>query len=126
MALLALGVLAATAEAAYLAYNDPRPFRLGVAATLLVVTLVLYGVRASSSPARLSIRSGQLEVVRGDRHEIFDLTSRYARMEVVGTPGKRGWKVLFGRFGRDPFVVDASMVDPKKFTEALQRHRPRS
>lgn len=122
--LLGLVTLVATGGASYLAYVDPRPFTLSVAATLLAVTLVLYGVRAGSTPARLSIRAGQLEVRRGERREVFDLTSHYARVEVVGTPGRRGWKVLFGRFGRDPFVVDGSMVDPAAFTAALQQHRP--
>lgn len=123
--LLVLVALVATAGAAYVAYDDPGPLTLGAAGTLLVVTLVLYAVRAGSSPARLAIHNGQLEVRRGGQREVFDLTSRYARIEVVGTPGRRGWKVLFGRFGRDPFVVDASMVDPQRFTAALGQHRQR-
>lgn len=123
-----VGVLAmlsvlATAGAAYVAYTDPRPTTLGVAALLLVVSLVLYGVRASSLPTRLAIRAGQLEVTRGSSREVFDLTSRYTRVEVVGAPGHRRWKVLFGRFGRDPFVVDGAMVDPKRFMAALERYR---
>lgn len=120
---LAMLAMLATAGAAYVAYDDPRPVTLGLAAILLVVSLALYAVRASSLPTRMSIRSGQLEVARGPAREVFDLTSRYTRVEVVGTPGRRGWKVLFGRFGRDPFVVDASMVDPRLFTAALERYR---
>ncbi len=88
------------------------------------MTLVLYAVRAGSSPTRLTIHAGQLEVVRGSKREIFDLTSRYTRVEVVGRPGRRGWKVLLGRFGRDPLVIDSSVVDPRAFTEALERFRP--
>ena len=123
--LLTFLMLAATGTAAYLAYSDPQSFTLGIAGLLLLVSLVLYGIRASSTPARLAIRAGQLEVVRGTQREVFDLTSRYTRIEVVGRPGRRGWKVLFGRFGRSPLVVDSSMVDPKAFTEALERLRPR-
>ena len=93
------------------------------AGTLLAVTLVLYAVRAGSTPTLVAIRSGQLEVTRGKTHEVFDLTSRFTRIEVVGKPGGRGWKVLFGRFGRDPLVINSSIVDPEKFTAELERYR---
>jgi len=121
--LLLLVALIVTAGAAYLAYDDPRPVTLGAAGTLLAVTLVLYAVRAGSTPTLVAIRSGQLEVTRGKTHEVFDLTSRFTRIEVVGKPGGRGWKVLFGRFGRDPLVINSSIVDPQKFTAELERYR---
>jgi hypothetical protein len=121
--LLLLVALIVTAGAAYLAYDDPRPLTLGAAGTLLAVTLVLYAVRAGSTPTLVAIRSGQLEVTRGKTHEVFDLTSRFTRIEVVGKPGGRGWKVLFGRFGRDPLVINSSIVDPEKFTAELERYR---
>jgi hypothetical protein len=120
-----LAAAVASALACWAAYAEPRTITIGVAAVLVVATLVLYGVRASSSPPHLAIRSGQLEVVRGNRREVFDLTSRFTRMEVIGRPGRRGWKVLMARFGRDPLVIDSSMVDPLAFTAALERHRPR-
>ncbi|CAN5189161.1 hypothetical protein BH09ACT12_BH09ACT12_01670 [soil metagenome] len=123
---LLLVSLVATCGAAYFAYDDPRPLTLGSAGTLLAVTLVLYAVRAGSSPTHIAIRSGQLEVVRGKVHETFDLTSRFTRIEIVGKPGRHGWKVLLGRFGKDPLVIDSSLVDPKRFTAELQRYRPRS
>ncbi|WP_139977403.1 hypothetical protein [Nocardioides litoris] len=122
---LVLLSLLATAYAGWRAYDDPTTLTLGVAGTLLVLTLVLYAVRVSASPTRLAIHSGQLEVVRGSSREVFDLTSRFTRFEVVGQPGRRGWKVLLARFGRDPLVIDSSMVDPAGFTAALERHRPR-
>ena len=106
LGLLLLASLAATVGAGYIAYDEPRTFSVGIACTLLFVTLVLYAVRAGSSPTHLAIRGGQLEVVRGSKREIFDLTSRYTRVQVVGRPGRRGWKVLLGRFGRDPLVID--------------------
>lgn len=123
-ALLLLG-LVATSATAYLAYDDPRPLTLGGAGTLLVVTLALYGVRASSSPTQLAIRSGQLEVTRGKSVERFDLTSRFTRIEVVGRPGRPGWKVLLGRFGKSPLVITSSVVDAKSFTAELARYQPR-
>ncbi|MGA8847117.1 MAG: hypothetical protein WB471_10935 [Nocardioides sp.] len=114
-----------TCVAAYLAYEDPRPLTLGSAGLLLTVTLVLYAVRAGSSPTHLAIRSGQLEVTRGKSLERFDLTSRYTRIEVVGKPGRPGWKVLLGRFGREPLVITSSVVDAKAFAVELERYRPR-
>jgi hypothetical protein len=125
LAWLLLGSFVAAAVAVYVAYREPRTISVGVAGTLVVLTLALYGLRATATPARLAIRGGQLEVVRGSTREVFDLTSRFTRMEVVGRPGRRGWKVLMARFGRDPLVIDSSMVDPSAFTAALERHRPR-
>ena len=124
LGLVLLVLLPVTAGAGYLAYDDPTTLSLGLAGTLLVVTLAVYGVRAGSTPTLLAIRSGQLEVVRGASREVFDLTSRFTRIEVVGRPGRPGWKVLLARFGRDPLVIDSSVVDPAEFTAALERHRP--
>lgn len=126
LGLLLLLLLPATAVAAYLAYDDPRTVTIGVAGCLLAVTLVVYAVRAGAAPAHLAIHSGQLEVVRGNTREVFDLTSRFTRMEVIGSPGRPGWRVLMARFGREPLVIDSSMVDPAAFTAALERHRRRT
>ncbi|WP_323791492.1 hypothetical protein, partial [Nocardioides sp.] len=120
-----LVLLAATVGAAFLAYADARPLTLGAAGTLLALTLVVYAIRAGSAPTYLAIRSGQLEVVRGKTMEKFDLTSRFTRIEVVGTPGRPGWKVLLGRFGRDPLVISGSIVDPKRFMAEMERYRPK-
>ncbi len=124
--MLLLVSLAVTAGAAYYAFDDPRPLTLGVAGTMLVVTLVLYGVRAASAVTYVAIRSGQLVVTRGKSIERFDLMSQFTRMEVQGRPGRPGWKVLFARIGRDPFVINSSLVDPKDFTAELERYRPTS
>lgn len=122
--LLMLISFAATCAAAYVAYNDQRTLTLGGAGTLLVLTLVLYGVLATSMPTQIAIRSGQLVVTRGKVIEKFDLTSRFTRIEVVGKPGRPGWKVLLGRFGRDPFVINSSVIDAKAFCAELERYRP--
>lgn len=125
LGVLLLAAIAATCVAGYLAYDDPRTLTLGAAGTLLVVTLALYAVRAGSSTTRLAIRSGQLVVTHGKNVETFDLTSRFTRIEVVGKPGRPGWKVLLGRFGKEPLVISSSVVDPKKFTAELARYQPR-
>lgn len=126
MAVLLLLLLVASGLAGYAAYTDPRTLTLGLAGTLVVTTLAVYAIRAGTVPTVVSIRSGQLEVVRGRDRQIWDLTSRYTRIEEVGTPGRRGWKVLLGRFGRDPFVIDSSAVDPRTFSAELGRLRPPS
>ncbi|WP_370246470.1 hypothetical protein [Nocardioides sp.] len=124
LGVLLLASAVATVFAAIAAYDHRTTLAVGTCGTLLGVTLALYGIRAGSSPARLRIHGGQLEVVRGAERDVFDLTSRYTRIQIVGEPGRRGWKVRFARFGRDPLVIDASMVDPHAFLAELNRHRP--
>jgi len=124
LGVLLLALLAATVAAGLWAYDERTTLSYGIAGTLLVATLVVYGVRASSSPAHLRIHAGQLEVVRGRERDVFDLSSRFTHIEESGTPGHRGWKVVCGRFGRSPVVIDRSMVDPHQFSAALARHRP--
>ena len=116
-------LLVATVFAGAWAYEERTTLALGIAGTLLVATLAVYGIRASAVPAKLRIHAGQLEVVRGRERDVFDLSSRFTRIEEVGTPGRPGWKVRLGRFGRDPLVIDRSMVNPQTFSEALARHR---
>ncbi len=94
--LLLIVCLVATGGAGYVAYDEPRTFSVGIAGTLLFVTLVLYAVRAGSSPTRLTIHAGQLEVVRGSKREIFDLTSRYTRWRWWDAPGGAAGKSCWG------------------------------
>lgn len=123
---LLLVLLGATAFSVYRAFGDPTTLTVGMAGTLGLLTLAVYAVRAGSTPTRLAIRSGQLEILHGSRRELYDLSSGYTPVEIVGTPGHRSWKVLIGRIDREPVVIDASMVDPASFTEAVLRHRPAS
>ena len=55
---------------------------------------------------------------------VFDLASVYTPVEVHGTPGRHGWKVVFLRRGMTPFVVDRTMVDPDDFMRVLSFFRP--
>ncbi|WP_181407607.1 hypothetical protein [Nocardioides sambongensis] len=43
---------------------------------------------------------------------------------MIGRPGDSGWQVRFRRRGLDPYVVDASMVDPHAFVRQLREWRP--
>lgn len=122
--LLLLTAAAGAAVAAYAVYRDPTTLTIGLAATLGVLVLVLWGVRAGNSTARLSVRAGQLVVVRGGDRFVFELAGGFTPIEVVGRPGDRNWKVLFLRRNMDPFVVDSSMVDPHEFMDKLRRYPP--
>ena len=107
-----------------LAVQDPTTLTVGLAATLLVLTLALWAIRAASPATHFAVRSGQLEVMQGGGRFVLELHGGYTPIEVMGKPGDRSWKVLFVRRNMDPFVVDASMVDPHAFMEMLRRYRP--
>lgn len=124
MGAVVLLVLVATALAAYVAYDDPNTFTIGAAATTGVLLLVVWAIRTGTPITYMTVKGGQLEVKQGGLHLKFDLTSHYAPIQVQGTPGRRGWRVLFGRGTMRPFVVDSSMVDPRTFTEVLESYRP--
>lgn len=122
--LSSLGVTALLAREAYVGRADLVAADLvpvGIAAAL---TLVLWAVRSTTSVARLSVEDGQLTITRNGETWRCDLTGRATPVEVVGRPGRRGWKVVFARRGRPPYVVDASMVDPVHFTRVLAHYRP--
>ena len=111
--------------AALVAFDDPTTLTVGVAGTMLVLTLALWAIRAASPVARLWVRGGQLTVVRGGTRLVFDLSGTgFTPIRVLGSPGDRSWKVVFLRRDLDPFVIDASMVDPHEFMDVLRRYRP--
>ena len=121
---LLLLALAATGIAGYVAYQDPTETALGVAGVLALLSAVIWAVRAGSSPTRMSLQQGRLEIHSAAGRHVFDLANPHTSIEVRGRPGSRGWKVLFHRRAMAPFVVDSSMVDPDAFTEVLLHHRP--
>ncbi len=117
-------VLLATAGAGYLAYDRPGPVSTGITATLGVLLLVTWAVRAGTPLTLMTVKGGQLEVRQGGLHLKFDLSSHYTPIEAQGAPGQRDWRVLFGRGSMPPFVVDASIVDAHEFMALLRRYRP--
>jgi hypothetical protein len=122
--LLLLAAVAATAYAGYLAYDAQTPEAIGVAGGLGLLSLVLWAIRAGTSVSTLSVTNGQLEIRNASGRFVFDLASPYMPIEVVGTPGKRKWKVLFIRRSMEPFTIDSSMVDPVEFMAVLREYRP--
>ncbi len=124
LALALLLMLVATGVATWMARRDPDPESITLAVTLGVLTLVTWAVRAGSAQTTLAVRGGQLHVSTGGRRTTFDLSSAYTPIEVIGRPGRRGWKVVFGRGTMRPFTVDAGLVDPHRFMAVLRTYRP--
>lgn len=120
---LLLGVVVGLVLAGLVALDDPTTLTLGVAGTMLVLTLALWGIRAASPVTRLAVRGGQLQVTQGGTRLVFDLSgSVLTPIQVQGSPGDRSWKVLILRKGLDPFVIDSSMVDPHEFMDLLRAY----
>lgn len=115
---------AATAVASYVAYDGPSAVSIASAATMALLTAVLWSATASSAVATLTVRDGRLDIMRAGSRHSFDLAGHYTPIDVVGEPGSRDWKVLFHRRGMSPYVVDASMVDPVEFTRVVRGFRP--
>ncbi len=119
-----LGGLAGSAYFVRAAVEVKDTPSIGLAAIVVLATVMIWAIRGGASLTTLEVHQGQLEVVQQGGRFIFDLASQYTRFEVHGEPGHRGWKVLFPRRGMAPFTVDASMVDPDDFMRVLRFFRP--
>jgi hypothetical protein len=124
MSILLAGGLAASGYLDYGAYLSRDTIEIGIAGVVTLATLIIWGVRAGASVTRLTVRNGQLEIIRQGGRQVFDLTSRYTPIEVVGKTGTKKWKVLFLRRGMAPAIVDSTMVDSKEFMKVLGFFRP--
>jgi hypothetical protein len=119
-----LGVLAGTAVASYAAAEQPTTASVGVAATLGLLLLVVWAVRAGCTTTELAVRRGQLSITRNGQTELVDLASPYTPIAIIGEPSERRWTVLIEREGLPLVVVTRSWVDPHWFTTVLYRLRP--
>jgi hypothetical protein len=108
----------------YVAAREQDMPSIGIAVTLWILTGIIWAVHSGTSVTRLSVRGGQLQVVRQGLRTTIDLTSTYTPVEVQGQPGKHDWKVVFRRRDMSPFVIDHSMVDPAEFMRVLRYYRP--
>lgn len=122
--MLLLVGLAATGLAAWRAYDSRVETDIGLAAILALATGVVWAVRAGTVPTRVSLHGGRLEVRTQAGRFLFELTNEHTRVEMVGTPGRRGWRILVHRRGLAPFEITPAMVDPHELTEALRYYRP--
>jgi hypothetical protein len=120
--LLTLGSLAATAYLGWQAYEERTTVAIGIAATVGVLTIVLWATWAASPVSHLHVHGGILEVQRAGRTERFDLTSHYTVIRTQGNPRSSRWRVLIDRPANTPFVIDRTMVDPKAFTRVLEAY----
>jgi hypothetical protein len=123
--LLGVGALVAAGAAVYQAYLDQLTTRPGIVASAVTLVLVIVVGRSKGSPGQVWLEHGVLHVDDGDSHRRFDLTTPNTKVEMVGQPGDRRWKVLFLRKGMAPYEVNARLVDPGPFVDALRNWRPR-
>jgi hypothetical protein len=113
-----------TVLAAAIAYGDPRAVTVGFAVVMLAATAGLWRLRGRRRTGSVLAAGSRIEVRRGGSRHVFDLADTGSPVDVIGTPGRRGWRVLFYRRGLPPYVVDASLVDPDLFMSVLRAHRP--
>jgi hypothetical protein len=106
----------------WLAWDVRTTQYIAFAATAGVLTLILWGAYSTAEPARIICERGLLDIRTSDSHHRFDLASPYTRLEVHGTPGRRGWKVHILRKSMPPYVINDAMVDPHEFTRILDRY----
>ena len=118
-------VLGATAVVALLALLNGKlgtPF--GLVMIALTVALAWGALRTRVVPVEVSFVRGMVYIQQGETSYRFDLRKPETSVDMVGQPGQAGWAVHFGRRGLDPFVLDATMVDPVEFTRRLRELRP--
>jgi hypothetical protein len=123
VSLLLLASVVATGRTAWQAYDEPTTSSIRLAVALGVLTVILWAVRARTTVAHLAVTGNRLEIVRSGARMVFDLDDPHTEVQVVGTPGKRGWKVVIPRRSLSPTVIDARMVDPREFTRAVELRR---
>jgi hypothetical protein len=122
--LLGIGALVAAGIAVYEAYLDQLTTPPGIAAIAVTLLLVIAVERSKSSAGQVWLEQGVLHIDEGDSHRRFDLTTPDTKLEMVGRPGDRRWKVLFLRKGMAPYEVTAALVEPSAFLEAITPWRP--
>ncbi len=122
--LLGLAALAAAAVAVYEAYLDRLTTAPGLVASAVTLLLVVVVGRTQGAAGQVWLEHGVLHIEQGEHHRRFDLTTPHTKVEVVGRPGERRWKVLFLRKGMAPYEITARLVEPEPFLEALRPWRP--
>jgi len=124
LTLLLLACVALLAGTALTAWRERSPVTAAIAGAVLLLTAVVWAVRAGLSVAHLRVERGVLTILRAGQAESFSRVDGYQRIEVIGRPGRPGWRVVLTRPGRTPYLVDAALVDPAEFMRVLAAHRP--
>ncbi|MCM0621570.1 hypothetical protein, partial [Nocardioides bruguierae] len=99
------------------------PLLAGSAALALVLLVVALVVRRPAAAVRID-SLGVVTVQHRDDVGRFDAYDSATRVEMVGEPGTRQWRVDLSGPGLEPMSVDRSMVDAEEFTRELRRWRP--
>jgi hypothetical protein len=71
----------------------------------------------------IKVEHGVLDILEAGKHYTWDLRSPYVPIDVKGKPGRRSWEVQLGRPAGKPYVIDASVVDPREFMRVLTYYR---
>lgn len=122
--LLGAGALVAAGATVYQAYLDRLTSPAGIVAGAVTMLLVLLVGRSEGPTGRVWLESGVLHVDAGGSHRRFDLSTPDTKVEMVGRPGARRWKVLLLRAGMAPYEIDSRLVDPAALVAALKPWRP--
>jgi len=103
--------------------NLLTPF--GIIIVALTLGLAWAAANTRVVPVEVSVVRGMVYVTQGESSHRFDVRSASTAVEMVGQPGDPGWQLRFPRRGGlEPFVIDASMVEPVGFVEKLREWRP--
>lgn len=117
---LLLVSLVGCAISGYLLWATGDTVHQGILAGCGVMVLLMWGIRAATTPTRVSVSNGILEIARTGQPVSFDLTSRYTVIEVHERP----WKVTVAKAGLAPMTITREIVDPKAFMAVLRYYRP--
>ena len=120
---LMVAVAVLTVVQTAVAYADPGPITLGLAAVLALGVLAIWRGWLRHPGATVVATGSRLEILRDGGRHVFDLADTRSPVDVIGLPGDRSWRVLFYRRGMAPYVLDATMVDPAVFMRVLHAQR---
>lgn len=117
------GVAGFVAMLALINGNLFTPF--GIIIVALAIGLTWAAVNTRIVPVEVDVTRGMVYVTQGESSHRFDVRSSATAVEMVGQPGETGWQLRFPRRGGlEPFVIDASMVDPVELVAKLREWRP--
>jgi hypothetical protein len=122
--LAGLGALIGAGVVVAMALDGRLLTPVGIAASVVSGVLALASALSRTRSATVWIDRGTVHIEGPAGHHQFDLTSENTRLQMVGEPGRRGWRVEFLRRAMSPFVVDGTMVDAHAFVDAVRRWRP--
>lgn len=92
--------------------------------TALTCLLAYLAFNSRVETFEVSVSRGMVYIDSSSNSYRFDLRSTSTQVEMSSHPGQPGWQVRFVRRHLDPFVVDATMVNPHDFVRQLREWRP--